>query len=90
MTVLTIAVECYFEFLDIATVLGRAVACATLLNRLTLIPDVFTVLIDVMAFPAFHLIIFGVTAMRKADRPFAIRLVTLVFNQDVVRHIVGA
>jgi hypothetical protein len=89
MTVLTVPVEGDFEFLDLPLVFRRAMAFAALLNRLGFIPNVFTVFIDVVAFLAFQLIILGVTEMWKADGTFAISLVSLIFDRDILRHVVG-
>jgi hypothetical protein len=61
MTTLTISVESDLEFLDLALVLCRAMALAALLNLLALIPNIFTIFIDVMAILAFHLIVLGMT-----------------------------
>jgi hypothetical protein len=86
MTGFAVVVERDSQFLDLSFALYGVVTSLTFLDRVSFCPDVFTFFIFMVAVLASHIIIFIMGQVREIDRPFAIRFVNRIVNNNILRH----
>ncbi len=63
------------------------VTAAAFFDRVSFLPDIFPVFIDMMAFSAGITILGRMLLVMEFDRALSVNLVTMVFNHDHIRHV---
>ena len=85
MAVLAVDVIGFLEIHHLLHVFRRHVALTALFRFLPRGPQVFSVVIFMVAVPARHLVVQGVLAMGKCDRTLAVRIVALILDDNHIQ-----
>ena len=89
MAVLAIGVVGLLKVWDIVHIFGGHVAFYAFFCRAPRRPRVFLVCVIVMALPAKNLVIKGMLEMVELNRPLTVLRISLVFDRDEVRLMIG-